>query len=341
MIQRDTTGKNHWLCPPESPTNQGKNDVLAVYLGDIKPSKSLNLFFYLRIWLYLIFCFCVEGFLVFFPYFFLISFIFFNLRIYFIILFPNPDSLRGSSDKIGTIQRRLAWPLRKDDTHKSRSVPSFFVWFAFWLTLPVEYNLHVIPVSPFCFRIPRELTDYRKVDLQKGYPSVTKGASSSAKHPSKVPFTKAWRGLHLRKASKGLEQIRRGLEGGLKGASRGLEGGFQGGLKEAWRGLEAFNAEGGFEGAWRRLEGGLKGAWRGLDLEGGLKGGASRGLEAFNAEPPLKVTLSPPLKVTLRYPPVSSPEGTLKPLLEGTPLKPLETTLKILSLKAPLKVPGT
>ena len=36
-----------------------------------------------------------------------------------------PDFLRGSSDKIGTIQRRLAWPLRKDDTHKSRSVPSF------------------------------------------------------------------------------------------------------------------------------------------------------------------------------------------------------------------------
>ena len=30
------------------------------------------------------------------------------------------DSLRGSSVKIGTIQRRLAWPLRKDDTHKSR-----------------------------------------------------------------------------------------------------------------------------------------------------------------------------------------------------------------------------
>ena len=36
-----------------------------------------------------------------------------------------PDSLRGSSEKIGTTQRRLAWPLRKDDTHKSRSVPSF------------------------------------------------------------------------------------------------------------------------------------------------------------------------------------------------------------------------
>ena len=34
----------------------------------------------------------------------------------------NMDSLRGSSVKIGTIQRRLAWPLRKDDAHKSRSV---------------------------------------------------------------------------------------------------------------------------------------------------------------------------------------------------------------------------
>ena len=32
------------------------------------------------------------------------------------------DSLRGSSDKIGTIQRRLAWPLRKDDTHFCHTV---------------------------------------------------------------------------------------------------------------------------------------------------------------------------------------------------------------------------
>ena len=37
------------------------------------------------------------------------------------------DSLRGSSDKIGTIQRRLAWPLCKDDTHKSRSGISFLL----------------------------------------------------------------------------------------------------------------------------------------------------------------------------------------------------------------------
>ncbi|CAI0627278.1 unnamed protein product, partial [Linum tenue] len=33
----------------------------------------------------------------------------------------------GTSDKIGTIQRRLAWPLRKDDTHKSRNGPIFFL----------------------------------------------------------------------------------------------------------------------------------------------------------------------------------------------------------------------
>ena len=37
------------------------------------------------------------------------------------------DSLRGSSDKTGTIQRRLAWPLRKDDTHKSGRVDSFLL----------------------------------------------------------------------------------------------------------------------------------------------------------------------------------------------------------------------
>ena len=36
------------------------------------------------------------------------------------------DSFRGTSVKIGTIQRRLAWPLRKDDTHKSRRVDDFF-----------------------------------------------------------------------------------------------------------------------------------------------------------------------------------------------------------------------
>ena len=40
------------------------------------------------------------------------------------------DSLRGSSVKIGTTQRRLAWPLRQDDTPKSGSVLNCFATFA-------------------------------------------------------------------------------------------------------------------------------------------------------------------------------------------------------------------
>ncbi|KAH9547862.1 hypothetical protein CY35_11G058800 [Sphagnum magellanicum] len=39
---------------------------------------------------------------------------------------PTPFVSSETSDKIGTIQRRLAWPLRKDDTHKSRNGPNFF-----------------------------------------------------------------------------------------------------------------------------------------------------------------------------------------------------------------------
>ena len=48
---------------------------------------------------------------------------------------PISDSLRRSSVKIGTIQRRLAGPLRKDDTHKSRSVYNFFAGHALWLSI--------------------------------------------------------------------------------------------------------------------------------------------------------------------------------------------------------------
>jgi len=39
-----------------------------------------------------------------------------------------------SSAKIGTIQRRLAWPLRKDDTHKSRMYHFFFNFLHFCAT---------------------------------------------------------------------------------------------------------------------------------------------------------------------------------------------------------------
>ena len=37
------------------------------------------------------------------------------------------DSIRGSSVKLGPIERRLAWPLREDDTHTSRSVSHFVI----------------------------------------------------------------------------------------------------------------------------------------------------------------------------------------------------------------------
>jgi hypothetical protein len=47
------------------------------------------------------------------------------------------DSLWGSSVKIGTIQRRLAWPLRKDDTHKSRSVLFFYIQWS-WGAIVVQ-----------------------------------------------------------------------------------------------------------------------------------------------------------------------------------------------------------
>ena len=62
------------------------------------------------------------------------------------------DSLRRSSVKMGTIQRRLAWPLRKDDTHKSRSVTNFlpealvFVFFCrCWCPPPTPHHHHLPP----------------------------------------------------------------------------------------------------------------------------------------------------------------------------------------------------
>ena len=44
------------------------------------------------------------------------------IYIYICIILPCSDSLRGSSVKIGAMQRRLAWPPRKDGTRKPRSV---------------------------------------------------------------------------------------------------------------------------------------------------------------------------------------------------------------------------
>ena len=43
-----------------------------------------------------------------------------------IVVSPSAVCLR-TKFKIGTIQRRLAWPLRKDDTHTSRRTPIIFL----------------------------------------------------------------------------------------------------------------------------------------------------------------------------------------------------------------------
>ena len=52
-----------------------------------------------------------------------------------------------SYDKIGTIQRRLAWPLRKDDTHKSRSVNNFLFYATTGGCLCVQEHPGAVPTS--------------------------------------------------------------------------------------------------------------------------------------------------------------------------------------------------
>ena len=86
------------------------------------------------------------------------------------------------------------------------------------------------------FLTPRRLWSRRARRFQR--PSERALFSNEGSFPfsrsTLLPFTKAWRGLHLRKAWRGLEGGPwRGLQGGFKGASRGLQGGFE----HAWRGL--------------------------------------------------------------------------------------------------------
>ena len=50
------------------------------------------------------------------------------------------DSLWGSSVKIGTIRRNLAWPLRKDDTRKSRS-DNYLDSFIMFMLLRTIYSI--------------------------------------------------------------------------------------------------------------------------------------------------------------------------------------------------------
>ena len=85
------------------------------------------------------------------------------------------DSLRGSSVKIGTIQRRLAWPLRKDDTHKSRSVNNY---------IHTKHNNHTAGYR-------HAAKDGSTID----YESATKYRITLAIHKHNVRLTPTWYGM--------------------------------------------------------------------------------------------------------------------------------------------------
>ena len=56
-----------------------------------------------------------------------------------------------TSIKIGTIQRRLAWPLRKDDTHKSRKVRCLHSWTSYRNCVLLLIHFDDFPRSSFSF----------------------------------------------------------------------------------------------------------------------------------------------------------------------------------------------
>ena len=75
------------------------------------------------------------------------------------------DSLRGSSVKIGTIQRRLAWPLRKDDTHKSRSVNNFLLTLLLAMDGPCGCRARSVKEIVDCIRgVANEIFFFMMVD---------------------------------------------------------------------------------------------------------------------------------------------------------------------------------
>ena len=82
---------------------------------------------------------------------------------------PLPNGLRGSSVKLETTQRILTWPLRKDDTHNSRSVKSShsLIWCSgLW---------RLISWLGVCCVIPRKHSgthDSVLIRRQRGHPGV-------------------------------------------------------------------------------------------------------------------------------------------------------------------------
>ena len=83
------------------------------------------------------------------------------------------DSFWGSSIKIETIQRRLAWPLRKDDTHKSRSGHDFLMCCAAEEAATFLVLSHLASKNSrtaACQSAQRESSNNIRIDMRKQFP---------------------------------------------------------------------------------------------------------------------------------------------------------------------------
>ena len=57
------------------------------------------------------------------------------------MIWHDMDSLRGSSDEIGTIQRRLAWPMRKDDAWWHAQIEKYNIFFLTWHDMVLDMDI--------------------------------------------------------------------------------------------------------------------------------------------------------------------------------------------------------
>ena len=130
--------------------------------GSWEKKEKRNIHICVCIYIYICICVCMHVCMYVYTYIHIYIHAYIHVYVHIHIHTHIMDSLRGSSVKIGTIQRRLAWPLRKDDTHKI----SFYI------------HAHVIVSTP----IPAGL--------------VSRAGSVRAKYPSQTTFPHV-----LRKAS--------------------------------------------------------------------------------------------------------------------------------------------
>ena len=68
------------------------------------------------------------------------------------------DFFRGSSVKIGTIQRRLAWPLRKDDTQNREAFHIFKTTFSLFIRSKTKLKYGGLPEKISSYLLSFELS---------------------------------------------------------------------------------------------------------------------------------------------------------------------------------------